>query len=438
MKRLFLALILLLIAIPANAEIKFYNGYFTGQTSDWTETTPGFIIGIDITKNCRFKGNNSTVFDDLPCVPLAITGADAFLVTGTAGTSGNCAEWNADGDLVDAGAACGVGGGGGGGASQLSDLSDVTSAGTTNRYALLANGSAYVGRALTVADISDIAANYYTETEVDNIATDLAAGDTGGPICSAATPTTTWTPSVDGCAVIPATITGPQSTTVNDPGAVGSGNVEKLLTVTASGGTVTLDLSAYSLPTDGLSPPLTIANGETRDYLIWTDDSGTTWHLTSDTPDLSTLSAVTLATGDLLEVQDVSATPDVHGKATIDDVTTYVGANVSINDSQVAGNQTTVTDDTAVTGDDHGKTIVCNKGTAMTIDVDDGTVNWSANVRVYVLNIGAGDCTIQDGGTADVTVRTATGFTAVVPQYSGATIIGINSGEVVVTGGEAS
>ena len=41
------------------------------------------------------------------------------------------------------------------------------------------------------------------------------------------------------------------------------------------------------------------------------------------------------ATGDLLEVQDVSATPDVHGKATIDDVTTYVGANVSITDSQV-------------------------------------------------------------------------------------------------------
>ena len=41
------------------------------------------------------------------------SGDDAVLVTGTAGISGNCAEWNADGDLVDAGAACGVGGGGG-------------------------------------------------------------------------------------------------------------------------------------------------------------------------------------------------------------------------------------------------------------------------------------------------------------------------------------
>ena len=84
------------------------------------------------------------------------------------------------------------------------------------------------------------------------------------------------------------------------------------------------------------------------------------------------------------------------------------------------------------------KTIVCNKGTAMTVDVDDGTTNWAPDVRVYVLNIGAGDCTIQDGRTADVTVRTATGFTAVVPQYSGATIIGIDVDEVVVTGGEAS
>lgn len=40
------------------------------------------------------------------------SGLDTTLVTGTAGASGNCAEWNADGDVVDAGAACGSGGGG--------------------------------------------------------------------------------------------------------------------------------------------------------------------------------------------------------------------------------------------------------------------------------------------------------------------------------------
>lgn len=42
------------------------------------------------------------------------------------------------------------------GATQLSDLSDVTSAGVTNRFALMANGSAYVGRAIVEADISDL------------------------------------------------------------------------------------------------------------------------------------------------------------------------------------------------------------------------------------------------------------------------------------------
>lgn len=39
------------------------------------------------------------------------TGSDTKVVTGTAGATDECAKWNADGDLVSAGAACGVGGG---------------------------------------------------------------------------------------------------------------------------------------------------------------------------------------------------------------------------------------------------------------------------------------------------------------------------------------
>ena len=39
-------------------------------------------------------------------------GADGTLLTGTSGTSGHCAEWNADGDLITSGAACGGGGSG--------------------------------------------------------------------------------------------------------------------------------------------------------------------------------------------------------------------------------------------------------------------------------------------------------------------------------------
>ena len=39
------------------------------------------------------------------------SGVDATLITGTEGTNGNCAQWNADGDLIDSGAGCGGGSG---------------------------------------------------------------------------------------------------------------------------------------------------------------------------------------------------------------------------------------------------------------------------------------------------------------------------------------
>lgn len=39
------------------------------------------------------------------------SGSDGTLITGTEGTSGNCAEWDANGDLVDSGDVCGGGGG---------------------------------------------------------------------------------------------------------------------------------------------------------------------------------------------------------------------------------------------------------------------------------------------------------------------------------------
>ena len=48
------------------------------------------------------------------------------------------------------------GGGGGGGAGQLVDLSDVSSAGKTNRFVLVANGTTYAGRLLTRLDVSDL------------------------------------------------------------------------------------------------------------------------------------------------------------------------------------------------------------------------------------------------------------------------------------------
>ena len=115
-------------------------------------------------------------------------------------------------------------------------------------------------------------------------------------------------------------------------------------------------------------------------------------------------------------------------------VQTELGA---LTDSDINGNDTTYATDTTVTALNHGETVVCNNATAMNVNVDAGATAWAPGYRVYVLNIGAGSCTIQDGTTVDVTIQTATGFTAVVPQYGGATIIGKDVDEVVVTGGAA-
>ncbi len=113
------------------------------------------------------------------------------------------------------------------------------------------------------------------------------------------------------------------------------------------------------------------------------------------------------------------------------------GGGGPLSDSDVLGNHSDHTTDVTVTALDHGKTIVCDNATSMNVNVDDGATDWDPDRRVYVLNIGAGDCTIQDGTTVDVTIRFATGFSATVPQWGGATIIGKDVDEVVVTGGAA-
>jgi hypothetical protein len=55
--------------------------------------------------------NNAVQIDDIDSTDRS--GSDGTVITGTAGSNGHCAQWNADGDLVTTGAACGGGGGGG-------------------------------------------------------------------------------------------------------------------------------------------------------------------------------------------------------------------------------------------------------------------------------------------------------------------------------------
>jgi hypothetical protein len=81
-----------------------------------TNDNRGFILAIDDTGGSSTLFENNTILgtgavDSISEISASLkSGADGTLVTGTAGTSGNCVEWNADGDIVDAGAACGTGG----------------------------------------------------------------------------------------------------------------------------------------------------------------------------------------------------------------------------------------------------------------------------------------------------------------------------------------
>lgn len=80
--------------------------------------------------NKTIDGDDNTVqdldYDDIKSADR--TGSDTDIVTGTAGTSGNCAEWNADGDLVDSGGTCGGGAGG-----AFSDAADPVVLNTTTK-----------------------------------------------------------------------------------------------------------------------------------------------------------------------------------------------------------------------------------------------------------------------------------------------------------------
>lgn len=97
------------------------------ETSTSTNSTQDTAIGLNTTHTASDGKDHSDVVANTAAIllkaPIAsptftgtvvipnVTGADANIVSGTAGTGGNCSEWNVDGDLVDAGAPCGTGGG---------------------------------------------------------------------------------------------------------------------------------------------------------------------------------------------------------------------------------------------------------------------------------------------------------------------------------------
>lgn len=93
--------------------------------SDETGSAGGFVRATSPTLTTPTFATSFT-FDSVTVNNL--TGVDTNIVTGTAGTAGNCAEWDANGDLVDAGAECGTGGGGSGSLSTTTDRIGLTGA----------------------------------------------------------------------------------------------------------------------------------------------------------------------------------------------------------------------------------------------------------------------------------------------------------------------
>lgn len=92
-------------------------------------------------------GTNKVIIKDSAAVEVAAIDSDGNITTSGTVDGRDIATDGTKLDGIASGATA---------VSNLSDLSDVTSAGVTARFALVADGAAYVGRALTEADISDL------------------------------------------------------------------------------------------------------------------------------------------------------------------------------------------------------------------------------------------------------------------------------------------
>jgi len=136
------------------------NTSFTGAWANtWTSTLAGTFFTLDgangqtalditdgnllVNDTSTFTGTVNLSADSVNTITEIATalksGADGTVVTGTKGDAGKCAEWNADGDLVEAAsaAACGTGG-----TTNWSTIGDPTKDGT---IAMGTNNSAFTG-----------------------------------------------------------------------------------------------------------------------------------------------------------------------------------------------------------------------------------------------------------------------------------------------------
>jgi len=256
---------------------------------------------------------------------------------------------------------------------------------------------------------------------------------------SASSVTTTWTPASGDGYRLKATVTSCSGLTISEPsGTVGSGDVPRVLEVTNScGGDLPVTFSGYTSPTGVLTADV-IPDGAYNEYPIRTLDTGTNWLLPGIALDFAALTAIGTANGsDLVDCQDVSATPDVHRKCTLQEIADLASSG-SIDETSLVTVGRTITSSDEIVAADDGKTITCNSGSNITFDLDTDGMTHAEGDKTFIVNKGAGDCTVQDGTTADVTIRVKSGFTATFSQYGGGTIWWLGDAEAIVVGGDPS
>lgn len=145
-------------------------GYLSGALG----ATDNAVLRANGTGGATAQGSG-VIIDDADALSGVsnVTGADTDFVTGTAGTSGNIAMWNGDGDLVDGSIA----------AADLvitSDLSDYALLTSLNDYALLADlASTANGDGASLIGVEDSGGNF-TATNLEGVLAELAAGGGGG------------------------------------------------------------------------------------------------------------------------------------------------------------------------------------------------------------------------------------------------------------------
>lgn len=139
--------------------------------------------------NKTIDGDDNTI-QDLPYSSIkstSRTGLDAKLVTGTPGSTDDCAKWDDNGDLVSSGASCGSGGGGGGSTVTLKVGGTIEQSGT---FTIDLDGSQFQSTESPTDEENVSIKDIYVLNTGDTMTGQLFANVTGALTGNASTATT--------------------------------------------------------------------------------------------------------------------------------------------------------------------------------------------------------------------------------------------------------